>query len=268
MAHTGDITTRALVCGYGRNVVIESTDLDIPGGQITCILGPSGCGKSTLMRTLLLLVPRISGEIRFGQHRVDQLNKQQMREFRPRIGVLFQGSALFTSMTLEENVAFPVIERTHLPAPRALELARHKLDLVGLAPFADRMPDAISGGMRKRCGIARALALDPQWLFLDEPSAGLDPLTAVELDRLILDLREVLGTTIVMVTHEVPSVELVSDHIIMLHSDRVQATGPLAQVRESEDPLIRNFFLRRARGTEPLTTTEGLASKLEPPLRP
>ncbi len=257
------ITTRGLDCGYGGRVVLRGVDLAITPGTVTCILGRSGCGKSTLLRTLLLLELPLAGEIRFEGLPIDARKRPDLDALRLRIGVLFQGAALFNSMTLLENAAFPLVERALVPEATARELALRKLDLVGLARFAHYLPSAVSGGMRKRCGIARALALDPEYLFLDEPSAGLDPVTAAELDRLILDLRELLGTTVLVVTHELASIHAIADHLVMIDQGQVVADGPTSTVTASTNPVVRAFFDRRPR-PEATDRNDGLSSRLLP----
>lgn len=241
-----DIRTTGLVSGYGTKVVVRESNLRFPAETITCILGTSGCGKSTLLRTLLLLEPPIQGDVWFGGVRINGLPKRELIAFRPRIGVLFQGSALFNSLSLIENVAFPLIERTSLRRELCLDLALRKLSLLDLDRHAHKLPGEVSGGMRKRCGIARALALDPEWLILDEPGAGLDPLTSAELDQMILGLRDTLGMTIIMVTHELLAVRAVADRVVMLHGGQVQADGTLSEILESRDPVVRSFFDRKA----------------------
>jgi len=263
MTGKAGIITRGLACGYERQPVVSDVDIALPDGRISCILGKSGCGKSTLLRTLLLLEPPHAGDIWFDGRSVLQMAPQDLDELRRETGVLFQGAALFNSMTLLENAAFPLIERTGLPRPLAMELALLKLDLVGLARYAHYLPSAISGGMRKRCGIARALALDPPYLFLDEPSAGLDPLTSAEIDALVIEIRDTLSTTVVVVTHELRSIERIADHVVMLADGGVAATGTLEQVRATRSPAVTAFF-DRTPPPSPERPPDGLASLLLP----
>ncbi len=260
----GGITTRDLACGYGARPVLSEVDLRLPPGKISCVLGISGCGKSTLLRTLLFLERPLAGEIRFGDSVVGEMDEGELRALRHSTGVLFQGSALFNSMTLLENAAFPLTECTSLPRELAYELALLKLDLVGLARFAHFLPAAVSGGMRKRCGIARALALDPLYLFLDEPSAGLDPVTSGELDDLILEIRDTLATTVIVVTHELRSIERIADHVVMLADGTVAAEGAPDDVRGKGIPAVDAFFTRRVPKVEGGDTVDGLASLLMP----
>ncbi|NRA95817.1 MAG: ATP-binding cassette domain-containing protein [Planctomycetes bacterium] len=260
----GNIRTVGLACGYGDEPILSDVDLVLPSGKVSCILGKSGCGKSTLLRTLLLLERPLAGDIRFGDLSVKELDADLLDQLRRRTGVLFQGSALFNSMTLLENAAFPLIERSGLPRSLARELALLKLDLVGLSRFAHFLPAAVSGGMRKRCGIARALALDPPYLFLDEPSAGLDPFTSAEIDGLLNEICDALATTIVVVTHELRSVERIADHLVMLADRGVAAQGPPDEVRGSGNPAVSAYFSPQRAATPLIDPHDGLASFLLP----
>lgn len=262
MSQTVGITTHGLACGYDRPI-IEDVAIQLPPGRVSCILGKSGCGKSTLLRTLLLLEPAMAGDICFDGVSVLTLDAAGLDELRRRTGVLFQGAALFNSMTLLENAAFPLIERAGLSPRLAQELALLKLDLVGLARYAHYLPAAVSGGMRKRCGIARALALDPPYLFLDEPSAGLDPLTSAEIDSLVLEIRDTLSTTVVVVTHELSSIGRIADHVVMLANGGVAAEGTLQEVRARRDPAVVAFF-DPTPPPPPDRPADGLASLLLP----
>ena len=257
------VSTSHLDCGYGEHVVVHDVELRLPKGRITCILGASGSGKSTLLRTLLLLQPPLAGSVIFGDTDITGLREGQLDDLRRRIGVLFQGAALFTDMTLQENVAFPLVERTRLPRSLAMKVALVKLELVDLADSAGLFPEEISGGMAKRGGIARALALDPEFLFLDEPGAGLDPITSASLDRLIIHIRDTLGTTMVMVSHELASIQATTDHLVMLGDGRVRAQGPAQEIMASDDEWIRGFFDRKL-PPETELPTGGLAALLLP----
>ena len=237
------IRVRDLSVGYGRVPVQTGLTFDVPVGSIFAILGGSGCGKTTVMQNLVGLLAPLAGSIDLlgqGPPRLD-------RKLLP-VGVSFQGGALFGSMTLLENVSLPITAHTGLPAKAVRALAAARLRLVGLAGFEHHLPSEISGGMQKRAGIARALALEPRLLFLDEPSAGLDPVTSVALDDLLLSLRENLGVTTVIVTHELPSIFRIATDCIMLdrHSQGVVASGNPATLRDqSTNPLVQAFFHRR-----------------------
>ncbi len=236
------ITVRDLSIGYGDTTLLRNASFDVPRGDIFIILGGSGCGKSTLLRHLIGLETPLAGEIR-----IAGIGAPRLEGAAPRFGVMFQSGALFSSMTVGENVAFAVQEWTHLPPEAVSAIVRAKLALVGLEGSEDKLPAALSGGMRKRAAIARAMAFEPNLIFLDEPSAGLDPVSAVELDELILALNRNLGLTVVMVTHELESIFKVGKHCIMLDRDTrtIIAQGEPQKLRsETDDPRVRRFFNR------------------------
>ena len=243
------IRVRGLSAGYDGRAILEDVSFDVHRGEVFVILGGSGCGKSTLLRHMIGLTDPLAGTIEIeGADLVAAQGDERLRMQR-RFGVLFQSGALFSSLTLAENVALPLEEFTSLPREAIDLVVRLKLDLVGLAHAAERFPSELSGGMKKRAGVARALALDPGILFLDEPSAGLDPITSAEFDRLVLDLRASLGTTVVIVTHELQSIYAVADRCIMLDRARrtIVAEGRPADLRDtSSDPWVRAFFRREA----------------------
>jgi phospholipid/cholesterol/gamma-HCH transport system ATP-binding protein len=238
------IEVRGVAIGWGERVLLENLDFEIAEGEIFVILGGSGCGKSTLLRHLIGLERPRSGAIR-----VRGVGDPADARGMPRSGVMFQSGALFGSLTLLENVSLPLSTWTALPRDAVSAVARSKLALVGLAGFENHLPAAISGGMKKRAAIARALALEPPLLFLDEPSAGLDPITAVELDELLLSLARGLGATLVVVTHELASIFKIAGRCIMLDgaSRGIIARGRPQDLRESSDPRVRGFFNRQAR---------------------
>jgi len=240
------ITVDDLRVGWGTRVLMEHITFQVERGTIFAILGDSGSGKSTLLRYLIGLERPQAGRID-----IDGVGEPHRYEGVPPFGVLFQSGALFSSMTLAENLALPLTRWTPIRGVTAWELVQAKLDLVGLGPFAEHLPGEISGGMKKRAGIARALMLEPDLLFFDEPSAGLDPVSAVELDELILTLSHDLGITVVIVTHELPSIFLVADHCIVLDkaAKGVVAEGDPRKLRdESKIPFVHNFFTRTAPG--------------------
>ena len=240
------ISVRDLRIGWGTRVLMEHITFQVDRGTIFAILGGSGSGKSTLLRYLIGLERPQAGRID-----IDGVGEPHRYEGVPPFGVLFQSGALFSSMTLAENLALPLTRWTPIRGATAWELVQAKLDLVGLGPFARHLPGEISGGMKKRAGIARALMLEADLLFFDGPSAGLDPISAVELDQLIITLSQDLGITIVIVTHELPSIFLVANHCILLDAAAkgVVAEGDPRKLRdESKIPFVHNFFTRSAPG--------------------
>jgi phospholipid/cholesterol/gamma-HCH transport system ATP-binding protein len=236
--------------GWGHIVLMEHVTFSIDRGTTFAILGGSGCGKSTLLRHLIGLEHPQAGRIE-----IDGVGEPSRYEGAPPFGVLFQSGALFSSMTLMQNVALPLHTWTPLRGEVVRDLVQAKLDLVGLGPFADHLPSEISGGMKKRAGIARALILEPELLFLDEPSAGLDPIAAVELDQLITMLSRDLGITVVVVTHELPSIFLIATTCIVLDKAArgIVARGDPRRLRdESTIPFVHNFFTRSSPATPEL----------------
>jgi len=239
---TPHIVVEDLRIGWGTRVLMEHVNFEVERGTTFAILGGSGSGKSTLLRYLIGLERPMSGLIR-----IDGVGEPHRYEGVPPFGVLFQSGALFSSMTLAENLELPLTTWTPIRGVTARELVQAKLDLVGLGPFAEHLPGEISGGMKKRAGIARALMLDPDLLFFDEPSAGLDPISAFELDQLIIALSRDLGITIVIVTHELPSIFLVATSCIVLDkvAKGIVARGDPKLLRdESEIPFVHSFFTR------------------------
>jgi phospholipid/cholesterol/gamma-HCH transport system ATP-binding protein len=231
---------RSLAVGWGRRALLEGLELDVERGAVFCILGGSGTGKSTLLRAWIGLDRPLAGEVT-----LDVPPDPWLPDGAPRIGVLFQSSALFGSMTVLDNVALPLRRWTDLDPDAVETIAAAKLKLVGLEGSERRLPNELSGGMKKRAGIARALALEAPLLFLDEPSAGLDPITAAELDELLTLLNRDLGVTIVMVTHELASIRRVATDCVLLDAREhgAIATGaPRALEAESDDPRVRAFF--------------------------
>lgn len=241
------IEVEHLQCGYGATIILEDVSFNVARGEIFFVIGGSGCGKSTLLRHLVGLNPARRGDVRFfgaSFTRADLASRRAMlREF----GMLFQGGALWTSLTLRQNVALPLEEYTRLNRREIDEIAALKLAQVGLAGYEDYFPAEISGGMKKRAGLARALALDPDIVFFDEPSAGLDPVTSRKLDELILQIRATFGTTIVIVSHELASIFQIADRVIMLDRDAkgIIAEGkPRELVNHSRDPRVIEFLTR------------------------
>ena len=240
------IEVRDLTLAFGARVVQRDLAFRIRRGEIFVIMGDSGCGKSTLMRHMIGLNRPAKGEVLYDGEPFWHSDDAVREGFMDRFGVLYQNAALWSSMTLEENVSLPLAERKRLGPGEAREIARLKLALVGLAGFEGHYPAEISGGMRKRAGLARAMALDPEILYFDEPSAGLDPLSSRRLDDLILQLRESSGTTVVLVTHELPSICEPGDNAVFLDAERktMIAQGRPEDLRHCEEPKVRAFLER------------------------
>ena len=245
------IQVRDLVTYYGERQILKGVNLDIYRGEILVILGRSGCGKSTLLRHLIGLMKPTSGQILIKGRDITTMNEDEMREILKKIGMLFQGAALFNSMTVGENVALPLREHTQLEDSTIQIMTRIKLDLVGLSGFENFKPSQLSGGMKKRAGLARALAMDPEILFCDEPSAGLDPVVAMGIDQLILKLKNAFKMTIVVVTHELASVFTIADRIAMLHEGEIIFQGTREAIQNSKHPIVQQFLNREADDVEP-----------------
>lgn len=227
----------------GGHWVHDGVNLTVKSEEIIAIIGGCGCGKTTLLRSILMLQKYTAGTIKVFGIDVKRCSQQQAQTVRRRWGVMFQSSALFSSLTLLENVMFPLWEFTNLSRSEAEEVARLKIALSGLeADAASKYPAELSGGMRKRASLARAIALDPELVFLDEPTAGLDPKAASELDALVLNMRETLGLTFVMVTHDLDTLWRVPDRVIYLGEGKVLAAMPMEEIVQQKHPLIRSYF--------------------------
>ncbi len=255
MAHNGTMTpqrephilVRDLTMAFGSFVVMHDLNFTVGKGDIFIIMGGSGSGKSTLLRHMIGLQEPARGEVSYDEENFTQADPEQRQQILRRIGVLYQKGALWSSMTLAENIAVPLEEFTELSPAEIHDVACLKLALVGLKGFEDYYPSQISGGMQKRAGLARAMALDPEILFFDEPSAGLDPISSRRLDDLILELRDSLGSTVVVVTHELASIFAIGDNSIFLDADSKTAIAhghPKELLEHSDDPKVHSFLTR------------------------
>ena len=237
------IAVRGLRTQFGPTVIHENLDLDIRRGEIVALVGGSGSGKTTLLRAIIMLLQPVAGSIElFGQEIVG-INDRVAFRLRRRFGMLLQQGALFSSLTVRENVAVPLREHTRLPAAQITDIADLKIALAGLpADAGAKLPRELSGGMLKRAALARALALDPALLFLDEPTAGLDPVSAGAFDELVVQLKESLGLTVVMVTHDLDTLWSATDRVAFLGEKRVVGYAPMRELTQAEHPLIRAYF--------------------------
>lgn len=247
MAAEAVLATSDLVCGYEEDAPVVEGDLRMARGEIVAIVGGSGSGKSTLLKTLSGLLPPLAGRVEmFGENLFD-LGAEARRELLQRTGMVFQHDALLGSLTLIDNVALPIRQHAHLPDRLTREIARALLSLVGVGDLGHRLPSKISGGQRKRAAIARALVLDPKLLFCDEPTAGLDPITAARVDETLLRLRDAFGVAILAVTHDVASVRTIADRVIMVGDGRVRPPATVDELSASDDPVAVGFFHRGAK---------------------
>lgn len=239
------VEVQNLVTHYGTTKVIDDVTFEVPRGEIFVIIGGSGCGKTTLLKHMCGLLTPTSGQIIYNGQDLSHLDEDQLSLQQRTFGIAFQSSGLFNSMTVGDNVAMPLREYGNVEPKLIDSLVRMKLSLVGLADAVHKMPSELSGGMRKRAGLARAIALDPPLVYFDEPSAGLDPIMAAGLDELILNLKAMLGITFVIVTHEVDSIKKVADRILMLDKGKIVFHGTQEDLEITDSPRVQQFFERR-----------------------
>ena len=244
------ISARDLRVSYGTREVLHGVTFDVRRGETLVVIGGSGSGKSTMLRTLVGLERPSSGQVRINGVDISSASSREMDALRKRIGLAFQGGALIGSLTVGGNIALPLLEHTKLERSTIEVMVRIKLEQVGLSGFEHYSPSELSGGMKKRAAFARAMALDPEILFFDEPSAGLDPITAAGIDDLILSLKKAYGLTMVVVTHELASAFLIADRIVLVDHGTIAAMGPVAEVKNSQHPRVRQFLDRIADSTQ------------------
>jgi phospholipid/cholesterol/gamma-HCH transport system ATP-binding protein len=237
---------------FGGRTVLNDVSMEISPGETVVIMGGSGCGKSTLLRIIVGAYRPTRGVVKLFGHDLAAVTEKEMDRTRLRFGILFQSGALYNSMTVGENVALPMREHTDLAEDIIDIMVKMKLELVGLRDFNDLMPAQISGGMKKRVGLARAIALDPEILFYDEPTSGLDPIVGGVIDMLIMDLAKKLGVTSVVVTHDMHSAFKIADRLFMLYQGRVVASGTVDEIRNSPDPIVQQFINGSPDGPIPL----------------
>ncbi len=246
------IRVKGLEKSFGQRKILDGVNLEVRRGETLVIMGGSGCGKSTLLRHLIGALAPDAGTVELFGKDLAALDEEGLNAVRRRFGVLFQSGALFNSLTVGENIALPLREHTPFAEEIIRIVVNMKLELVGLRDFRDLMPAQISGGMKKRVGLARALALDPEIIFCDEPGAGLDPVVAGIIDKLIMDLTRKLGVTSVVVTHEMGSAFRIADRMVMLFEGRIVAEGTAEEIRGSPDPLVQQFIRGEPDGPIPL----------------
>jgi phospholipid/cholesterol/gamma-HCH transport system ATP-binding protein len=255
MSNAPSIRLEGLTIGYGRKVVARDLDIEFPGGKLSMVVGGSGSGKSTLIKHILNLQPGKGGRVFIGDHDMGALTRREQRCIRQRTGVLFQDGALLGSLRLGDNIALPLREHTRLSEGEIMQIVRDRLAMVGLDHAIDLYPNELSGGMRKRAGLARALVMDPQMLFCDEPTSGLDPVMSAELDQLMLEMMCQFDMTMVVVTHDLRSMHALADFVVVLGEGRCLFQGTIEELDATQDPYLRRFLDRSAgeRSTPRLT---------------
>ena len=247
-SNTSLVELRNLTFGYGEQAVLQDVSLQIPRGKVTALVGPMGGGKTTTLRLMGGQYRARSGQMLFDGQDIGSMNQKQLFAVRRRMGILFQFAALFADMSVFENVAFPLREHTDLPESLIRDIVLMKLNAVGLRNARDLMPSEVSGGMAKRIGIARAIALDPEFLMYDEPFSGLDPISVLVTARLIRQLNDSMGLTSIFVSHEIRQTLEIADHVVILDSGRLAFQGSVDEVRKSTDPLVFQYVNQRPDG--------------------
>ena len=237
-----------LTKSFGPQTIFEDVSLEIPKGEVSIMLGPSGTGKSVFLKHLVGLLRPNSGEVWVGEYNIPALKERELYEVRKKFGVLFQDGALFGSMSLYDNTAFPLREHTRKSESDIRKIVMEKLELVGLTGAERKVPGEISGGMRKRAGLARALVLEPEIILFDEPDSGLDPVRTAFLNELTVDIKEQTGATIIVVTHHIPSARQIADHIGLLFRRKLIRFGPANEMFESDNPVVKQFLAGATEG--------------------
>lgn len=240
------IRTENLAIGYNDKAIVKGLDLEFPSGKLSMIVGGSGSGKSTLLKHILQLHPPIEGKIFIGDNDMSKLSRRKRHCVRQRTGVLFQDGAMLGSLKVKDNIALPLREHTRLDEDEIMHIVRDRLELVGLGHALELYPNELSGGMRKRAGLARALVMDPQILFCDEPTSGLDPVMSAELDLLLLEMMRHFEMTMIVVTHDLASMRGLADHVVILGEGTCLYQGDLDELEKTEDPYLRRFLDRAA----------------------
>lgn len=251
------ISVKDLVKNFGARRILNGVSMDIYAGETLVVMGGSGCGKSTFLRHLIGSIRPDSGEIWMFGKDIAKISDDEMHEVRKKYGMLFQSGALFDSMTVGENIALPLREHTKLDSNIVNIIVKMKLELVGLREADRKLPSQLSGGMRKRAALARAIALDPLIIFYDEPSSGLDPVATAVISQLINDMKNKMGLTNVVITHDIQSAFEIADHVVLLHRGKIAAQGSVPEILKNEDPLVRQFITGSATGPLEMRSTEG-----------
>jgi phospholipid/cholesterol/gamma-HCH transport system ATP-binding protein len=242
------IEIKKLKKSFGTNLVLDGIDLTIEDGKTTVVIGQTGCGKSVLIKHIIGLLNPDAGQIIVDGVDITRVTRNEFTDILKNFGVLFQSAALFDSMTTGDNVAFPLREHTKLPENKIMEIVEEKLAIVGLKGVESRYPSELSGGMKKRAGLARAIALDPKVLIFDEPTTGLDPVMSDTIDNLILDTQKRLGVTSIVISHDIPGTFKIAHRIAMLYKGKVVLYGSPDDFKNTKDPIVRQFLERRAEG--------------------